>query len=373
MPELDMAIDVYMRMALDLAQESLFITSPNPRVGCVLVNEAGEVIGRGRTQAAGGAHAEIMALRDAAQRGASVRGATAYVTLEPCSHHGRTGPCCDALIAAGVSKVVASLADPNPLVAGRGFERLRAAGVGVDLGCGAREARELNIGFFSRMIRRRPWVRLKVAVSIDGYTALPDGSSQWITSAVARADGHAWRARACAVMTGIGTILADDPLLNVREVHTPRQPWLVVLDSQFRTPPTSALFRVERNVLIYTARGVDALESESVLAQGAILCSTGDSGGKVDLSVALNDLAARGVNELHVEAGATLNGALLRAGLVDELVIYVAPKLLGGGLGFAAMPTVNVLADALSFSYRSIEPIGTDVRLVARAIGADDF
>lgn len=368
----DIPPDSHMRMALEWAQESLFITSPNPRVGCVLVSEGGEVIGLGRTQMAGGAHAEVMALRDAAQRGISVRGATAYVTLEPCSHHGRTGPCCDALVAAGVRKVVASIADPNPLVGGRGFERLRAAGVEVEVGCGAKEARELNIGFFSRMIRQRPWVRLKLALSMDGYTALPDGSSQWITSAAARADGHLWRARACAVMSGVGTVLADDPLLNVRGVTTPRQPMLAVVDSQLRTPPTAALLNVERSVLIYTA-STDLRKSAPLEARGASVCCFGNDQARVDLGAVLNDLATRGVNELHVEAGATLNGVLLCSGFVDELLIYMAPKLLGGGLGFAAMPSVNVLSDAVCLRYQSIDAVGEDVRLVARVCGADAF
>ena len=189
------------------AYQSLYLTSPNPRVGCVLVDAAGRTIGQGHTQQAGGPHAEVMALRDAAAQGHSTVGATAYVTLEPCSHHGRTGPCCDALIKAGVRKVVASIADPNPLVAGQGFERLRAAGVEVEIGPGAAESRELNIGFFSRMLRKTPWVRMKVAASLDGKTALDDGTSQWITSEQARTDGHAWRARACAVLTGMGTVL----------------------------------------------------------------------------------------------------------------------------------------------------------------------
>src|SRR6218665_3909584 len=222
--------------ALDLAPQVLYRTSPNPRVGCVIADAAGVVIGRGSTGPAGSAHAEIMALRNAAAGGHSGRGATAYVTLEPCSHHGRTGPCCDALVAAGIAKVVASLTDPNPLVAGQGFARLRAAGVAVQVGPSAQGARELNVGFFSRMLRHRPWVRMKLAASLDGVTALADGSSQWITGPAARADGHAWRARACALLTGIGTVLADDPRLDVRALHTERQPALVLLDSALRVP-----------------------------------------------------------------------------------------------------------------------------------------
>ena len=246
--------DACMRRALALAQQARLICSPNPAVGCVLVDAAGQLLGEGHTQAVGQAHAEVMALRDAAARGHSTVGATAYVTLEPCAHHGRTGPCCDALVTAGVAKVVASLQDPNPRVAGQGFARLRAAGVEVVIGPGAQAARDLNIGFFSRMVRGTPWVRLKAAISLDGRTALPNGASQWITSAPAREDGHAWRARADAVLTGIGTVLQDDPLLNVRLPGATRQPMLVIVDSQLQTPPGARLWSAgPRRVVIYTA------------------------------------------------------------------------------------------------------------------------
>ena len=247
-----------MNQALGLAAQALFLSNPNPRVGCVITAANGHVLGQGFTQQAGGPHAEVMALRDAAAAGRDVRGATAYVTLEPCAHQGRTGPCCDALIQAGVAKVVASIADPNPLVAGQGFARLRAAGIEVVVGPGAEESRELNIGFFSRMVRGTPWVRLKVAASLDGTTALHNGASQWITSAAARADGHAWRARSCAVLTGIGTVLADNPVLNVREVPTPRQPQLVVVDSRLQTPPDASLFIAGRACTIYAAGTSDS-------------------------------------------------------------------------------------------------------------------
>ncbi|RYF47914.1 MAG: bifunctional diaminohydroxyphosphoribosylaminopyrimidine deaminase/5-amino-6-(5-phosphoribosylamino)uracil reductase RibD, partial [Comamonadaceae bacterium] len=229
--------------ALALATRACGRTEPNPRVGCVIMSPDGRLLGQGHTQQAGRHHAEVMALSDAAARSYSVLGATAYVTLEPCSHHGRTGPCCDALIAAGIKKVVASIADPNPLVSGQGFARLRAAGVEVEVGPGAAESRELNIGFFSRMIRKTPWVRLKVAASLDGKTGLHNGVSQWITSEAARTDGHAWRARAGAVLTGVGTVLEDNPRLDVRLVETPRQPHLVVVDSQLQTPPDAHIFR----------------------------------------------------------------------------------------------------------------------------------
>ena len=262
----------FMQQALGLAREALYLTSPNPRVGCVLVGADGSVLGSGHTQRAGEAHAEVMALRDAQANGHDVKGATAYVTLEPCSHQGRTGPCCDALAAAGVARVVVALQDPNPLVAGQGTARLRAAGVQVDAGLLADEAHEMNIGFFKRMTHGTPWVRMKVAASLDGQTALENGVSQWITSAPARDDGHAWRARACAVLTGIGTVLEDDPQLDVRAVPTPRQPTLVVMDSQLETPLTAKLFQPQRPVWIYCA--TDHAERRAVLWRfGAIACA----------------------------------------------------------------------------------------------------
>ena len=362
-----------MDRALELARESLLITSPNPRVGCVLADPDGRVIGAGRTQQAGGAHAEVMALKDAQANGFATLGATAYVTLEPCSHQGRTGPCCDALVAAGIARVVASIADPNPLVGGRGFERLRAAGISVEVGCGAEESRELNIGFFSRMIRKKPWVRLKAAISLDGFTAMPSGESQWITSEAARSDGHLWRARSCAVLTGVGTVLADNPKLNVRNIDTPRQPMAVVCDSQLRTPPEAALFDCDRRVLIYTASS-DSRLAQRLKSRGAEVRRVDSTmRGRMDLRVVLADLAQEGVNELHVEAGAILNGSLLASGLVDELLMYVAPTLLGGGVGVARMPPLGRLSEAPRFDYVSALPVGGDVRLIARSQGANDF
>ncbi len=359
----------FMNQALGLAAQALFLSSPNPRVGCVLVAPEGRVIGRGFTQQAGGPHAEVMALRDAAAAGADVRGATAYVTLEPCAHQGRTGPCCDALIAAGVAKVVASLEDPNPLVAGQGFARLRAAGVAVEVGPGAAESRELNIGFFSRMLRGTPWVRLKVASSLDGTTALTNGASQWITSPDARADGHAWRARACAVLTGIGTVLADNPRLDVREVQTPRQPKAVVLDSRLQTPPSAHLFVADRACLIYATGPLDPVFSArktALEARGATVLQLPGPAGQVDLHGVLRDLALRGVNELHVEAGHRLNGALLRQALVDELLLYLAPRMLGPGRGMADLAPLESLADGLALEFHSTQMIGPDLRVLAR-------
>lgn len=366
----------HMASALRLAASALLITDPNPRVGCVIADAQGRVLGQGHTQKAGGPHAEVMALRDAAAQGNSVAGATAYVTLEPCAHHGRTGPCCDALIAAGIGRVVASLADPNPLVAGQGFERLRAAGVAVEVGPGAEEARELNLGFLSRMVRKTPWVRMKVAASLDGRTGLANGVSQWITAEAARADGHAWRARASAVLTGVGTVLEDNPRLDVRLVETPRQPHLVIVDSHLQTPPDAHLFIAGRAVWIYaTAR--DEARAAALEARGATVSCLPNAHGKVDLEAMLRDLAARGVNELHVESGHKLNGSLLREGCVDELLVYLAPKLIGSGLDIASQihaggPLVS-LAGALPLAFRSVDMIGPDLRIVARVAGRDAF
>ncbi|WP_208947549.1 bifunctional diaminohydroxyphosphoribosylaminopyrimidine deaminase/5-amino-6-(5-phosphoribosylamino)uracil reductase RibD [Acidovorax avenae] len=356
----------FMQFALRLAEEGLYRTSPNPRVGCVLVDASQQIIGQGSTQRAGGPHAEVMALRDARARGHATQGATAYVTLEPCSHHGRTGPCCDALAEAGIARVVASLGDPNPRVAGQGFERLRAAGVEVEVGPGAEASRELNIGFLSRMMRRMPWVRLKSAASLDGITALPDGQSQWITSAAARADVHAWRARACAVLTGVGTVLADDPRLDVREVPTERQPWVAVLDSRLRTPPDAALLRAQaRDVVIYCAIRDESRE-RALRASGATIVHLPGPDGRVALRDVMADLAAREANEVHVEAGAIASGALCAAGLVDEVLLYLAPKLLGQGRGIAPFGPLPDLGQALGLTIRSVTQVGPDLRVCAR-------
>lgn len=361
-----------MEQALNSAAQSLFLTSPNPRVGCVLVSSDGRLLGLGHTQQAGGPHAEIMALRNAAKNGHSVQGATAYVTLEPCSHQGRTGPCCDAIAAAGIKKVVAAIADPNPLVAGQGLEKLRAAGVEVEVGVGAAASRELNIGFFSRMVRKTPWVRMKVAASLDGKTALDNGRSQWITSDAARADGHAWRARSCAVLTGIGTVLEDNPRLDVRLVSTPRQPHLVVVDSRLETPLDAHLFIAGRALYIYAAVPNDA-KKLALEARGAIVIYLPDANAKVDLAAMLRDLARREVNELHVEAGHKLNGSLIRESLVDEFVVYLAPKLIGLGSGIASFGPITELSKAVQLAFCSTEMLGPDLRIVARVLGRDQF
>ena len=349
-----------------------FVSSPNPRVGCFIASLEESCVGQGHTQQAGGPHAEIMALRDAAARGNSVKGATVYVTLEPCSHHGRTGPCCDALIAAGIKKVVVSIQDPNPLVSGQGIARLRAAGIEVEVGPGAAESRELNIGFFSRMIRKTPWVRMKVAASLDGTTALANGQSQWITSEEARTDGHAWRARSCAVLTGIGTVLQDNPRLDVRLVDTPRQPHLVVVDSCLETPLDAHLFIAGRALFIY-ASGQNDQKKAALEARGATVVYLPDANGKVDLAAMMKDLATREINELHVEAGSKLNGSLIRAGLVDEFVVYLAPKLLGQGMSMTSFGPLAELSEAVALEFKSTAMLGPDLRIVARIPGRDQF
>lgn len=360
------------RQALDSAHNAKNLSQPNPAVGCVLTDSTRKILGSGHTQHTGGPHAEIMALRDAAARGQSVVGATAYVTLEPCSHHGRTGPCCDALIAAGIKKVVASIADPNPQVSGQGFARLRAAGVEVEVGPGAAESRELNIGFFSRMVRKTPWVRMKIAASLDGQTALLNGQSQWITGEAARTDGHAWRARSCAVLTGIGTVLADNPRLDTRLVATSRQPHLVVVDSRLETPLNAHLFLPGRAVYIYAAVHDDAKKT-ALEAIGAVVIYLPDTHGKVDLEAMLRDLAQREVNELHLEAGHKLNGSFAKAGLVDELLVYLAPKLLGVGRGMASLGPLQSLNDAVNLQFLTHDMIGNDLRILARVEGRDVF
>lgn len=357
-----------MRRALELAHSAIGLSDPNPRVGCVIVDASGRLLGEGHTQAAGQAHAEVMALRDAASRGHAVQGATAYVTLEPCSHHGRTPPCCDALIAAGVGRVVAACVDPNPAVSGQGLERLRAAGVKAELGPLGDEAKELNIGFFSRMLRGRPYVRLKAAASLDGRTALPDGRSQWITTEAARRDGHAWRKRAGAVLTGIGTLLDDDPRLDVRLVETSLQPLRVVIDSRLQTPPGAKLLQPPGQVLIYAAQA-DEAKAAALREQGAEIALLPNPDGKVDLAAVLADLGRRGINELHVEAGHKLNGSFIRESLVDELLLYLAPKLLGLGREIATFGPLESLDQAVMLDWLDSSPVGADLRLRARPSG----
>jgi diaminohydroxyphosphoribosylaminopyrimidine deaminase/5-amino-6-(5-phosphoribosylamino)uracil reductase len=364
------AIDVHlsndtdaMRAALDQAAKGLFLTSPNPRVGCVIVRD-GQIIASGHTQRAGEAHAEIDALGDAASRGIDVRGATVYVTLEPCSHHGRTPPCTEALIAAGVGRVVAAIEDPNPLVAGKGIAQLRAAGVAVDIGVLSDESREINIGFFHRMQRGRPWLRLKIAASLDGGTALPNGQSQWITSSAARDDGHAWRARACAIMTGIGTVQQDNPQLNVRAVDTPRQPQRIVVDSQLDIDPAAQVLAGGGTWIITTDAHPE--RASRLRDAGAEMIVLPTDGVKVDLKALMQLLGQRQINELHVEAGYKLNGSLLRMGLVDEMLIYLAPCLLGPAQGMARLPELSALSDRIAMRFHRVDAIGDDLRVITR-------
>lgn len=350
-----------MARALQLAERGLWTTSPNPHVGCVLVRD-GEIVGEGWHEKAGEAHAEVNALRAA---GDKARGATAYVTLEPCSHHGRTPPCAEALIAAGVYRVVAAMCDPNPLVAGRGIALLQATGIEAACGLLECEARELNIGFVSRMTRGRPWLRLKAAASLDGKTALNNGVSQWITGPEARRDGHRWRARACAVLTGIGTVRDDDPQLNVRDLDTPRQPLRVVVDSRLETPLTA---RVLQGGPVLIAGAVDdAGKSEALRAAGAEVLILPNAAGKVELKDLLEELGRRGINEVHAEAGFKLNGSLMREGLVDELLLYLAPCLIGhDASGLFNLPELTTLSDKRLLQIRDLRQIGEDIRLIAR-------
>lgn len=356
--------------ALELAQSAVGRSDPNPRVGCVLADASGHPIGEGATQLAGQAHAEVMALREAQAAGASPRGGTAWVSLEPCSHHGRTPPCCDALIAAGLRRVVIATIDPNPLVSGAGVQRLRNAGIVVDLASGevAHQARELNIGFFSRMRRGTPWVRSKLAASLDGRTALESGRSQWITGDAARRDGHAWRRRAGAILTGVGTAVADDPRLDVRHVDTEVQPLRVVIDSRLRTPARARVFDAPGFALVYCAHA-EPSAAAALRARAVEVIEMAAADATVDLAAALKDLATRDVNELHVEAGPTLTGAMLRANLIDEFVIYLAPKMLGAGRGMVD-GAVRELSQAWPLRFEATQAVGDDLRILARRPGA---
>jgi len=364
-----------MAVALQLAERGLYTTCPNPRVGCVLVRD-GQIVGEGWHRYAGEPHAEIHALHAAGQ---SARGATAYVTLEPCSHHGRTPPCADALVSAGVKRVVAAVKDPNPQVAGQGMDKLRAAGIEIDCGLMENAARELNIGFFSRMSRGLPWLRSKIAMSLDGRTALRNGESQWISCTGSRQDVQRWRGRSCAVLTGIGTVLADDPRLTLREPQLTAQesgngnrktrsvsgPLRVVLDSRLKLPVTARVLH-GGNVRVYTVTH-DSQKIAALEKVGAQVVVLPDVSGRVDLNAALRDLAANGCNEVLVEAGAILNGALLQAGLVDELLIYVAPQLLGDmARGIAELGELTSLDQRIELEWQDVRNVGMDLRILAR-------
>jgi diaminohydroxyphosphoribosylaminopyrimidine deaminase/5-amino-6-(5-phosphoribosylamino)uracil reductase len=353
----------FMARALQLARRGLRTASPNPRVGCVIVRDD-RVIGEGWHERAGLPHAEAAAIAAIVGAGDTAKAATAYVTLEPCSHFGRTPPCADALIAAGVARVVAAMQDPNPLVAGQGMAKLAAAGVEVAIDLLAAEARELNIGFVSRMTRGRPWLRLKVAASLDGKTALNNGVSQWITGPDARRDAHAWRARSCAVLTGIGTIRDDNPRLTVREVQTTRQPLKVVIDSRLETPPDAAVLE-GGNVLIAAAE--DGERGAALRSRGAEIVLLPNTQGKVELAALMRELGRRGVNEVLVEAGTRLNGSLLREGCVDEFLIYQAPILIGDAArGMFGLAELADLAGVTRLDIVERRAVGADFRIRAR-------
>ena len=344
-----------MARALQLAARGLTTTSPNPRVGCVIVRD-GHVVGEGWHERAGAPHAEVHALHAA---GEAARGATVYVTLEPCSHHGRTPPCAEALIQARVTRVVAAMSDPNPLVAGGGISMLTLAGIEAEVGLMEAEARALNPGFISRMTRKRPCVRLKTASTLDGKTALANGQSQWITGEAARADVQKLRARACAILTGSGTVLADNPRMNVRDFDIGRQPLRVIVDSALRTPADAAILPA-----LIACHHADPAARAALEQAGAEVVRLPGTNGRVDLAALLTLLGQRGVNELHVEAGAALNGALLAAGLVDEWVAYVAPMAVGDDArGLFAHPPLTSLDEAARFRLSDVRQIGGDLRL----------
>ena len=363
----------FMRLALAEAVKSLYLSNPNPRVGCVMVRD-GNVIGTGFTQAVGLAHAEIEAIADAKQRGIDPTGATVYVTLEPCSHIGRTPPCTDAMILAKPARVVIAMQDPNPLVSGQGIQRLLAAGIRVECGLLEDEAALLNRGFVSRMTRGLPWLRLKVAASLDGRTALPNGQSQWITGPAARADGHHWRAQACAIMTGVGTVLQDDPSLTVRDVETQRQPKRIIIDSKLEVALHAKVLQADPNkgsakvnaMVVCGAITSDEQHAKQaqLLARGVEVIAIPNAQGKVDLPELMRYLASEcEINEIHVEAGFKLNGSLLREGCVDELLIYLAPTLLGAGLGMANLPELHSLQQRHDWQRIDHTAFGPDLRL----------
>ena len=386
-------------LTLQLAQQAVGLSSPNPRVGCVITDANGTILGQGHTQAPGQAHAEAMALQHAHSQGHSVKGATAWVSLEPCSHYGRTPPCCQALIQAQVAQVIVAVQDPNPLVAGKGLQALRQAGIEVHMGSlvWAQAAAELNIGFFLRMQRQRPYVRLKIAASLDGITALRNGTSQWITSPAARADSHAWRHRACAILTGIGTVLHDNPRLDVRldsDFHPdfdqtaahPSLPLRVVLDSHLRTPVNAKILQAPGRTLIYTLQQRSpnhALLAPDFAQRVEIVQAPPDAqahlsaswSAQLDWRWILENLGQRQINELHIEAGHTLNGSLLRAGWVDEVLLYLAPSLLGSGFGIANLSTQSLqsLTDGIKLHFLECTPIGPVLRIRARIPSTDSF
>jgi diaminohydroxyphosphoribosylaminopyrimidine deaminase/5-amino-6-(5-phosphoribosylamino)uracil reductase len=359
----------WMQQALNLAWKGQYSTTPNPRVGCVFVRD-GVAIAEGFHARAGEGHAEVQAIADAQARGISLQDSTAYVTLEPCAHHGRTGPCAEALVGTGVKRVVAAVLDPNPLVAGQGMAILQAAGIETSHGVLIENARWINRGFFSRMEHKRPWVRLKVASSADGISALNNGVSQWITGEEARLDGHHLRAQACAVLSGIGTVKADNPQLNVRGIDTERQPLKVVVDSKLEISPDARLLQTGKVLIAHTELQPPAWlgthpNAVNIEALNVAPVAAGLHAGKVktDLLRLLQELAARGINELHLEAGFGLNGSFLQAGLVDEIVQYIAPCFLGPGQGLFRLPELDALPAYVDWAIHSFEQKGRDLRI----------
>ncbi|PLC50524.1 riboflavin biosynthesis protein RibD [Pollutimonas subterranea] len=354
-----------MRQALTLAESVMYITSPNPRVACLIVRD-GQLLASGATQMAGGPHAEVMALRQAAERGLEVAGSTIYVTLEPCSHFGRTPPCVDALVAARPARVVVAMHDPNPLVSGQGIAKLHAAGIPVTTMVCAAEALALNPGFVARMTRKTPWVWLKLAASLDGRIALENGQSQWITGPAARADGHHWRARSCVVLTGSGTVKADDPQMNVRHVDTARAPIKAIIDTRFEVDENARIFDGTRT-WVFTSHN-DPAKAARLAERNVQVIEMPADGARVNLHAVMHWLGQHDVNEVHVEAGSRLSGALLQAQCVDELLIYTAPVLLGAGMGMVCLPGMENLSDAQRFQFTDTQSVAPDLRLRARHI-----
>lgn len=351
----------WMTRALRLAARGLYTTTPNPRVGCVIVKH-GQLIGEGAHLKAGEPHAEVHALRAA---GAQARGATAYVTLEPCSHYGRTPPCAEALLNAGVARVVVAMQDPNPLVAGKGITLLQAHGLAVTVGVCEAQAMALNPGFILRMTQQRPYVRLKLAASLDGRTALANGHSQWITGADARKDVHHWRAQSCAIVTGIASILKDNSSLTVREVSTARQPLRVIVDSQLRIPVDARVLQDGHALVAYVTG--DAAKLDVLQVMGVRTLQLPGAGGQVDLRSLLQALSAWPCNEVMIEAGATLSGAMLQTGLVDELLLYYAPILMGSqARGMFDLPLLSQMADVRQLALMDVRRFGQDMRIQAR-------
>ena len=358
----------FMSQALVEAQKALYLPNPNPRVGCVIVKD-GQVIGRGYTQKVGGPHAEIQALAEVRAKGLDPIGSTFYVTLEPCNHTGRTPPCVDALITAKPATVIAAMTDPNPLVSGRGLERLRAAGIEVRCGLLKSEASKLNLGFISRMTRGLPWVRMKIAASLDGKTALTNGQSQWITSPLARADGHHWRAQACAILTGVGTVKEDDPTLNVRDVYTERQPWKIIVDSKLDVSIHAKVFNhLDQSGAIVVCASLESNEAQAkakaLKDRGAEVIVMANPNGKVHLPKLLAYLAQeRRMNEIHIESGCKLNGSLLREDCVDELLLYYAPFFIGEGIGIANISPLSELSQRQDWHVIDHSLFGPDLRV----------